>query len=1164
MALFDSYTVPGVYTDVNIVDAGAPLFGTTRVPVIIGEGQESFTYSNVELHRGSSSTSDEQVVGENISSQVDGTRTTFQLGYYPVMTGDGSSVSNNPSDISVLADGNPVVVATLNGATGQFTSYDIPVGTDVVASYAFKRTDTLYSGEDLSLQIPTYATLAVQGLGLTLSVPGLSGNSVTLTFTLAATGSGVPDATAVTVTGNDVSVELRNTDDSIRAVNKVAQLVNVQTQSAGYIQVTNSASSLAALTGAASAYAKHNFGGGVGQNTNKTFKVKHVPIVDGSNGGVVTNNPGDVTVLVNGSKVAVASVDGANGLITLAASVNSGQSLDVTYHSNMYQNTYDVLPAENVSSISKVGLGPDRNDFVQGVDYVLDGTKIRWGAAATVAEGETSPDTVPFNGLLINTTLADDNVYLRKTVSGPSNSVNTVFTLADVPVDGSGLGKPTDDPGLIKVFVGTSPVDAISRAAVNVIRLSGATAQVTLQNPPTVGSFVYASYKRSALADHAYTFTATNPAATEYTIKDEHGNPIPVASITTTPGTLVFPYSLSDLVTGVGSPDETVTVKFEDDGLGSLSTGVQASAEIDGLVFTAHNVGEAPNGVTGITFVGGPGVVADSAAITVDSETLTVHITKTGGTRTLGDIIALFSTYANQATTPLAGSITVSTSLSDTSTTASASGVVLMEGGTDAVLSNTFANRFTVSSSSPDGSAGTGYLGQTYIDAKTGLRFTLVDSTKAVEDGYGYTSTPSGYVFQPNDEISITVSSSAPRVGGPTTPGGVPVTFLDIPGVKTQVLQLFQVGVGNTATLNTYSKSGNGPNVGDYYFITYKVNKTAEDMMLKMFTSAQAAYAVYGPPSLDNRLSLGIYLMTLNGAQSFGAIQVPKQAGLNTAADPAFNSAIQSLTSPLPGSNYKASVIVPLSTSPSVHQVLSRQLITQSSVRMKGEAIGFVGFDQFTTPTTARQYARSLKNSRVIAVAPFYASLQLPTQNANGTYQTIGVTGEFMAAALAGLELNPANDVATSLTNQNLVGFKQLLKRYDDTVKDLMAGDGITVLDENNGALYVRDYLSTDNSDAITSEPTSTTVVDYVRKQFRIGLKQFVSRKFTQSLLNDIQIVATAMLNECVANEILDGYKNLVVVPSPTDPTVALVTVAVKPMFALKYISVTFSVTTQL
>jgi len=44
---------------------------------------------------------------------------------------------------------------------------------------------------------------------------------------------------------------------------------------------------------------------------------------------------------------------------------------------------------------------------------------------------------------------------------------------------------------------------------------------------------------------------------------------------------------------------------------------------------------------------------------------------------------------------------------------------------------------------------------------------------------------------------------------------------------------------------------------------------------------------------------------------------------------------------------------------------------------------------------------------------------------------------------MAGLNTNPANDVATTLTNQDLVGFSRLLVQYDDATMNLMASDGL-------------------------------------------------------------------------------------------------------------------------
>ena len=110
----------------------------------------------------------------------------------------------------------------------------------------------------------------------------------------------------------------------------------------------------------------------------------------------------------------------------------------------------------------------------------------------------------------------------------------------------------------------------------------------------------------------------------------------------------------------------------------------------------------------------------------------------------------------------------------------------------------------------------------------------------------------------------------------------------------------------------------------------------------------------------------------------------------------------------------------------------------------------------------------------------------------------------------------------------------------------------------------MRHYKSTDPSNPITSEPTSTTAVDFTRQAFRADMDQLIGRKFTDSLLSDIKVVANARLQSLTANEILSGYKNLQVVADKTDPTVAQVSVDIKPIFALLYINVTFTVTTNL
>jgi hypothetical protein len=169
-----------------------------------------------------------------------------------------------------------------------------------------------------------------------------------------------------------------------------------------------------------------------------------------------------------------------------------------------------------------------------------------------------------------------------------------------------------------------------------------------------------------------------------------------------------------------------------------------------------------------------------------------------------------------------------------------------------------------------------------------------------------------------------------------------------------------------------------------------------------------------------------------------------------------------------------------------------------------------------------------------------------------------------MAAGLAGLEFNPANDVATTLTNQNVVGFSRLLKVYDNPTMDQMAASGLTLLVSNAGSLRVRHYKTTRPENPIYSEPTCTTAVDYTREMFEADMKQFIGRKLVSSLVSDVTVVANSRLSSLVNQEILTGYRNLTVTPDAADPTLVNVSVEIKPMFSLLYIAITFTVTTTL
>jgi hypothetical protein len=288
---------------------------------------------------------------------------------------------------------------------------------------------------------------------------------------------------------------------------------------------------------AATVLAPTHLAGGAGPQTNTTFKTHYTPITDGTNGGVTTTNPANVTVLVNGVAALVTAVNGAQGLVTLGTGVAAGSTLTITYYTNQYQYTNDILPGV-VASIIQVGLGPNRSDFIQGTDFELtqDGTQIAWGANDDVAVGTTNAtSSAVFGPTQITATLVDEQVWLRA-VTGSVNGINATFTLADVPVDGSGLNRPTDNPALVNVYVGTNPIAALLAGPVTIAQLSGDSATVVLYNPPAVGQNVYASYYRSSLNDNTFTLTVDNPGIPgqgTYLITNKLGQVVPSTNVGT-------------------------------------------------------------------------------------------------------------------------------------------------------------------------------------------------------------------------------------------------------------------------------------------------------------------------------------------------------------------------------------------------------------------------------------------------------------------------------------------------------------------------------------------------------------------------------------------------------------------------------------------------------
>jgi hypothetical protein len=441
-------------------------------------------------------------------------------------------------------------------------------------------------------------------------------------------------------------------------------------------------------------------------------------------------------------------------------------------------------------------------------------------------------------------------------------------------------------------------------------------------------------------------------------------------------------------------------------------------------------------------------------------------------------------------------------------------------------------DNYVVSSNNPSGSSGVGYPGQTYTDANTGLRFSILP---ALAGGYS-----SGGSF--TMEVS------------PTWKVNPAVPYLSMAGMETIVTDTVGVTVNDTATLQSFNPSGLEPAIGDFYYVSYQFMK--QDFTTRLFQQFKTIEANFGSLSAENRVTLGAYLMILNGAVLVGIKQVLKVPNTNQASDQAFLAAINELATPLPG-NLKPDVLVPLATSTTVYSALMQHCEVQSHIRNQSERMGIIGFGSGTTPTTAQSVARSLLSNRIVAVYPDSAVVTL--QNELGeSFQTL-VDGSFLAAAVAGAVVSPAVDVATPYTRRQVQGFTRLPRQMDPVEANQTATSGITILEDLDPLVRIRQGLTTDMSNIMSRLPTVTQIADYVQQQSRVTLDSFIGTKFLASRTNEVEVSMTSLFKQLVQAEIVGAFTGISANVDPEDPTILRFQAYYQPIFPLLYIVMTFN-----
>jgi len=457
--------------------------------------------------------------------------------------------------------------------------------------------------------------------------------------------------------------------------------------------------------------------------------------------------------------------------------------------------------------------------------------------------------------------------------------------------------------------------------------------------------------------------------------------------------------------------------------------------------------------------------------------------------------------------------------------------------GVDGDSGEDTTDNFTVTSTNSNGSAGTGYPGQTYTDEQTGLRFTVLPA----QDG----SYATGGYFTLEVSPTFSVQPSIPHYA--------------LPGLETLVSNTVNVGLNDTANVQTFNPSGAEPKNGDLYYISYRYLK--QDYSTRIFRQFKTIEANYGRLSAENRVTLGAYLAILNGAVLVGIKQVLKVPNSNQASAQQFNAAIDSMSVPLPG-NIKPDLIVPLSTDTAVYSFLTSHCEIMSNIRNQGERMGFIGFASGTTPTTAQTIARGLLSQRIVAWYPDAGVVTLSNELGE-TFETL-VDGSFFAAGAAGAVVSPAVDVATPYTRRRIQGFTRITRTLDPVEANQTAVAGISLLEDLDPIIRVRQGLTTNMASILTRLPTVTQISDYVSITTRSTLDSYIGTKFLASRTNEVEVSLTSMFKTLIQQEIVAAFTGISAEVDAVDATTMNVSGYYQPIFPLLYIVVTYNLRARL
>jgi hypothetical protein len=185
---------------------------------------------------------------------------------------------------------------------------------------------------------------------------------------------------------------------------------------------------------------------------------------------------------------------------------------------------------------------------------------------------------------------------------------------------------------------------------------------------------------------------------------------------------------------------------------------------------------------------------------------------------------------------------------------------------------------------------------------------------------------------------------------------------------------------------------------------------------------------------------------------------------------------------------------------------------------------------------------------RVVYIAPDQIVVRVGAEPAT-------LSGYFAAPALAGY-LSSKTVIAEPATNKTLVGFTIPRSRsYRPTVVNSLVGGGVCLLEPVAGGGRIVHGITTSSSGAAEDEEISIVEIrDQVVRTLRNGLRGFIGRINSPTLLQELSGAVDKIMRGLVAQGMLTGYADVVVSINPTDARQVDVGVRAFPAGPLNYV----------